>query len=238
MTAYDMNLAADSVKTMRIARMKAFLRPMLNRRGKDAFLKSLPRNATVLDVGCGNNSPFQSKLQRPDLHYIGLDIGDYNQMFAPDKYADRYIIAPPEGFADEILKFANSCDAVISSHNIEHCNQPDDVLRAMLKSLRKGGRAYLCFPCEESVSFPKRENTLNFYTDPTHRIVPDFSDICETIESEGLKIDFATKRNRPFALFVIGLALEPLAFLTKKNMPGGTTWALYGFESIIWASRA
>ena len=222
---------------MRVARIKAFLRPILNRKGKDAFLRSLPRNATVLDVGCGNNSPFQLKLQRPDLYYIGLDVGDYNQTLAPDKYADRYLITSPEGFASEILKFSNSCDAVISSHNIEHCNQPDDVLRAMLKSLRKGGRAYLSFPCEESVSFPKRKNTLNFFTDSTHRIVPNFKKICNMSELEGLNIDFATKRNRPLALSVIGLALEPLAFLTKRNMPGGTTLALYGFESIIWASR-
>jgi hypothetical protein len=47
-----------------------WLRP----RGKLAFLKSLPPGARVLDVGCGNNSPRDAKVLRPDLIYTGLDM--------------------------------------------------------------------------------------------------------------------------------------------------------------------
>ena len=38
----------------------------------------------------------------------------------------------------------------------------------MCISLKKGGILYMAFPCEESITFPSREGTLNFYDDPTH----------------------------------------------------------------------
>ena len=55
--------------------VKKILRP----NGKDAFLMSLPRAAEILDVGCGNNSPFRTKKILPKCIYTGIDIGDYNQ---------------------------------------------------------------------------------------------------------------------------------------------------------------
>lgn len=34
-----------------------------------------------------------------------------------------------------------------------------------------------------------------------------------------------------------GLLLEPLANWPGRNMPAGSTWALYGFESILCGRR-
>lgn len=209
---------------------------LLKSRGKCAFLNSLPWKATVLDVGCGNNSPKMAKAQRSDIYYIGLDIADYNQE-SPSEYANKYILADPDSFTDEILKFDGSLDAVISSHNIEHCYAPDDVLHAICKSLAPGGRLYMSFPCEESVNFPKRGGTLNFFDDLTHRTIPDFKKIIRNMRKEGLSINFASKRYRPLVLAAMGLMLEPISAFTKRNMPATSTWALYGFESVIWASR-
>lgn len=52
-------------------------------------------------MGCGNNSPRDAKIPRPDLVYTGLDVGYYNQ---PDsiRYADAYLPVPPAEFADAI----------------------------------------------------------------------------------------------------------------------------------------
>jgi SAM-dependent methyltransferase len=213
------------------------LNVLLKRKGKASFLRLLPTNSSVLDVGCGNNSPLRFKTQRPDIYYIGLDISDYNQISDPNTYADKYIVTSPNLFATEIVKLNNQLDAVICSHNIEHCDQPDEVLDAMLKALKHGGRIYLSFPCEESVDFPQRRGTLNFYDDKTHKNVPDWEKILSKITSEGFSIHFAVKRYKPLFLSAIGLLLEPISAATKRVMPASTTWALYGFESIIWASR-
>lgn len=208
----------------------------LRPRGKLGFLRSLIRDARVLDVGCGNNSPRESKLLRPDVFYAGVDVGDFNQT-ASIEHADRYIITPPPRFAATIGEFAGQMDAVVSNHNIEHCDEPDAVLRAMVASLRPGGRIFMAFPCEESVGFPRRRGTLNFFDDYTHKTVPRWDEILARLRAEGLTIEYACRRYRPLVLALVGLLLEPLAALTGRNMPGGVGWALYGFESIIWARR-
>jgi SAM-dependent methyltransferase len=213
-------------------RVLPFLRP----RGWDNFVCSVRQNGKLLDVGCGNNSPFRVKLQRPDIFYVGLDVRDYHQQTGAHRWANEYVLVPPQEFAATIQSFANTFDAVISSHNLEHCDEPEAVLHAMLKSLKRGGKLYLSFPCEESVSFPRRE-PLNFFDDATHTKPPCFKGTMAAIRSQGCEIDFVAKRYRPAIPFLLGLTLEPYSRLRKKNMPAGSTWALYGFETVIWVSR-
>lgn len=207
---------------------------MLKSRGKMAFLMSLPPHAETLDVGCGNASPMKAKTLRPDIIYVGLDVGDYNQE-RPEQFADSYQVVEPTRFAKAIEAFEGRMDAVISSHNIEHCDEPERVLSAMLKALKPGGKLYISFPCEESVNFPRRAGTLNFYDDETHHKVPVWSLVCNTIRSAKFQIEFSSKRYRPLLLTCLGLLLEPVCALSRRATMA--TWALYGFESVIWASR-
>ena len=208
----------------------------LRRRGKQAFLKSLPAGARVLDVGCGNNSPRDAKVLRPDIVYTGLDVGDYNQQDSL-RYADAYIVVPPAEFAAGIAAHAGTMDAVVSSHNLEHCDDPQAVLHAMAQALRPGGRLFLAFPCEASVGFPRRLGCLNFFDDASHQAVPRWDTVVQTLLANGVTLVYAARRYRPMLLAAAGLLLEPLARWRGRNMPAGTTWALYGFESIIWARR-
>jgi SAM-dependent methyltransferase len=217
--------------------LKYLFKRLLRRRGKAAFLQAVPENATILDTGCGTNSPVRAKEQRPDIHYIGLDVADYNHVSPPQDHADRYIVVLPQDYAAEIEKLRGQCDAIISSHNLEHCLEPERVLAAMCGALHGGGRLYLTFPCEESVAFPKRAGTLNFYDDPTHKQVPNYRNVLDILMGNGMRIDYSRKRHRPAILFLVGLLLEPISILTRRTMPGLSTWALYGFESVIWASR-
>lgn len=219
-----------------ITKLKNLALSLSKRKGLIAFLRCLPLNSSVLDVGCGNKSPLYFKTQRPDIYYIGIDIGDYNQSTDSIAYADKYIVTTPTSFAAEIGNLKGQLDAVVSSHNLEHCNQPDVVLEAMLKAVKAGGSIYLSFPCEESVYFPKRFGTLNFYDDPTHIIVPNWEKIISKITSEGFLIKYSARRYRPLFLSIVGLILEPISLSTRRVMPFAT-WALYGFESVIWASR-
>jgi SAM-dependent methyltransferase len=210
----------------------SWLRP----RGKLAFLKSLPAGARVLDVGCGNNSPRDTKVLRPDLVYTGLDVGDYNQQDSI-RYADAYIVVPPAEFAAAIALQEGRMDAVVSSHNLEHCDDAPAVLRAMAAALRPGGMLFLAFPCEASVGFPRRRGSLNFFDDATHQQVPRWRDVLEEVRACGVTVVYASRRYRPKLLATVGLALEPLGWVLGRNMPAGSTWALYGFESVIWARR-
>ncbi|TDY25511.1 SAM-dependent methyltransferase [Paraburkholderia sp. BL6665CI2N2] len=211
-----------------------FLKKILRPNGKMHFLSQLQQNASILDVGCGNNSPFDTKNILPNSHYTGLDIGDYNQI-KPNK-ADSYILSTPENFSNEISMFTNEFDAVISAHNIEHCDDRLGTFQAMLKSLKPGGKIFLSFPCEQSKFFPKRAGTLNYYDDPTHKYSPpDFDSFLVTLKDYNFQIIFATKNYKSTSLWVLGLLIEPISKIRNRVMLG--TWEFYGFESIIIAKK-
>ena len=214
--------------------LKNFTRPFINPLNKIDFLRGLSPNASILDVGCGNNSPFFVKKILPKCAYTGIDVGDYNQ--TKPILADNYLITSSESFADEIRKFANSFDAVISTHNLEHCDEREKTLEAMLKALKVGGRIFLSFPCEQSVSFPKRGGTLNYYDDQTHKFSPpSFKKVLGTFEELGFQLNHAAKNYSPKIYWIVGFIQEPISKFRNKVMRG--TWSYYGFESIIIATK-
>lgn len=204
-------------------------------RFKPNFLRTLPPRARILDVGCGNDSPRHVKEVRPDTIYTGIDIGDYNQTDSATRFADEYLIIAPDEFAPTIAGFKGQFDGIISAHNLEHCNAPFDVLSAMIQAIKPGGKLYLSFPCEESVFFPSRRGTLNFYDDDTHKHVLPFDQILKYLRENGCAIEFSAKRYRPFPLFVLGFFSEPESIAKNQVIDG--TWAYWGFESLIWARR-
>jgi SAM-dependent methyltransferase len=206
----------------------------LRRRGKIAFLSRLHPDSSIFDVGCGSNSPYSTKQILPKCKYTGIDIGDHNQ--TKPNLSDRYIIAEPINFAGEIAKLTNTFDAVVSSHNLEHCNDRHGTLRAMLAALKPNGLIYVSFPCEPSTHFPKRKGCLNYYDDETHKYAPPaFDEVITELNSHGFEILFAARRYRPLILRLIGLCLEPLSQRKQQILTG--TWEFYGFESVIWARK-
>jgi SAM-dependent methyltransferase len=202
--------------------------------GKHSFLGRLAPLCSILDVGCGNNSPQNTKNILPGCFYTGIDIGHYNQQ--NPNAADKYVITSPEGFVSEISSYKECFDAVISSHNLEHCNDRDGTLSAMLIAVKPGGYIYLSFPCEESVSFPKRKGTLNYYDDNTHKgVPPSFDEVLLKIQASGFDVHVKVRNHRPTLLRTLGWLLEPISKRSKKVLRG--TWEFYGFETIIWAQK-
>ncbi len=213
--------------------IKSSLLTIASPRGKRAFLGTLGRHVRLLDVGCGNNSPYSVKTQKPDAYYVGLDIADYHQ--TKPLLADDYILSTPENFPLAIEKMAGTMDAVISSHNIEHCLDPDRVVRAMGAALKPGGTLYMSFPSEASATFPSRGGCLNFYDDSTHLALPRFDHISRGLQDAGCTILVGEPRYQPTVSWWVGALLEPISRLRRHTMFG--TWAFYGFESILWAQR-
>lgn len=97
------------------------------------------KKARILDVGCGNNIVKYIKKICPNCYYIGVDVGDYNLDLDAKAKMDEYHVVKAADFADKIKEFRGSVDIVVSSHNIEHCNEPVKVLENMVGSLRLGG---------------------------------------------------------------------------------------------------
>lgn len=215
--------------------LKTMLRPLVKRHPKQSFLLKQSPNASILDVGCGNDSSWWVKSILPFSRYTGIDVGD-DWNTKPSR-ADRYIIVKPEEFSEEIGRLSDQFDVVISAHNLEHCNCPEATFGAMLRALKDGGQMFLSFPCEQSVSFPSRAGTLNYFDDKTHRgIPPSYNSVLKTLNEHQFKIIFAKRNYRTFPYWMIGLCQEPFSSLRGKRLTG--TWQFYGFESIIIAEKS
>ncbi len=197
--------------------VKYIIRPQ----GKYSFLRKIDCCGKILDVGCGNNSAFAIKSIFPRFHYTGVDIGDYNQ--TKPNLADNYILTEPERFSLEIGKFVCCFDAVVSSHNIEHCDDRPSTMKAMLDAVRVGGLIYLSFPCEASVNFPCRMGTLNYYDDGTHRgVPPNFDEMLLTLKEDNFEVIFSSRNYRPLLLRILGFLYEPFSRLQSRVLLG--TW--------------
>jgi SAM-dependent methyltransferase len=198
-------------------------------------LEIIRHNGILLDVGCGNDSPYYIKIIRPDIIYTGIDVEDCNQ--TKPNLADTYILVEPENFSQTIAEMPESFDAVISSHNLEHCNDREKTLEAMIKALKPNGYMYLSFPTEDSINFPgPRKGTLNYYDDKTHKdLPPNFDKIITTLKQNNMEILFANKSYKPFFFYIIGFLFE---WKSKKDKEvNWATWAYWGFETIIWAKK-
>ena len=202
------------------------------------FVINLPIHSKVLDVGCGSHGSTKLKSKRKDLKYVGIDIGHYNFNEIDVNNCDEFILTTPEEFDKKIGQFDNEFDAIISNHNLEHCNNYIAVVLAMIKSLKKNGKIYIAFPAENSVHFPARNGSLNFYDDTTHINLIQFNAMIQLLKENGLKINYKTKNYQPIIPYLIGFILEPISKYkkTQMNFLNGT-WAYYGFETIIIAEK-
>jgi 2-polyprenyl-3-methyl-5-hydroxy-6-metoxy-1,4-benzoquinol methylase len=214
--------------------IKNFFRKLMRPRGRTAFLLNLKSKSIILDVGCGNNSASKIKKILSDCYYVGIDVSNYNNDEL--SYADEYILTSPEEFSNRISKEREKFDAVISAHNLEHCQKYEKTIQAIVSALKGGGKMYLSFPSEGSLNFPSRNGTLNYYDDPSHsKTIPKYQEVINILKSQNMEIIYSTRSYKPIFLFFIGAIIEPLASKIKKNLIG--TWEFYGFETIIWAQK-
>ena len=217
-------------------KLKTFLMRVINSNSKALFYSRLKSNINILDVGCGNDSVKDIKAYFPNSNYTGIDIHDFNLTKDSKKLMQNYFIFTSKKFDIGIDKLNKKYDLILSYHNLEHCEKPYDVLHAMMKKLKKNGYICLRFPNSNSINFPSREGTLNYYDDHTHQATPpDFKKICNILNQYEVKFIIKKKAYKPLFQFLIGFLFEPLSFILKKNMP--CTWEYYGFESVIYAKK-
>jgi ubiquinone/menaquinone biosynthesis C-methylase UbiE len=190
----------------------------------------------LLDVGAGNHSASLVKHYLPNASYYGIDISkDYNN--------DESDFELMDGFWEKDLtklQFDDipneSFNAILMAHIIEHLENGDEVIAALLPKLKKGGLIYIEYPGETSMSLPSKKGTLNFHDDDTHvRLysVPELKNLleqhnCEVIES-GTRKDW-----RYIALMPLKI---PFHLLKSGYVPGSVYWDFFGFAEFVFAKR-
>lgn len=211
--------------------LKVRFKKLVDKNCKFNWIESVPRNARVLDIGCGNDSALKLKSVREDIVYHGVDISDYNLSHAGRKAMDKYFIFQESTFLAELEGLTNDYDCVVLSHVLEHVNNPNDLLSAITKKLKRGGKCFISFPAIESVNFPKRNWTLNFYDDLTHLNLIDADRLVESL-SKYYKIERYVRRNYGrWSTRVLATILDLLSGVFKKNT--FLSWYRWGFEVVI-----
>lgn len=146
---------------------------------RTAFLKTLPMNAVVADIGAGDGSlsVFRTWLapMREDicLYAYSIEKGEKFDDFAGYEVSDWNVARP----RFDGLRF----DGVVSAHFIEHIHDPSTFMEWAALKLVPGGRAYVEWPSPVSCDLPSRQELLDhgvnlvisrFDDDRTHQALP------------------------------------------------------------------
>lgn len=110
----------------------------------DVLNKHLPKDATVLDVGCGNGIISRS-LGRHGFNVLGIDISDKTIARAQelnDQPTVRFEVMSAEQLSVSETKY----HAVICSEVLEHLQQPEKLLQVLYHSLKDDGTLIVTVP--------------------------------------------------------------------------------------------
>jgi trans-aconitate methyltransferase len=209
------------IKSMMPVRFKRFYRELHG------------REFSLLDVGCGNHSPAQTRKWFPQCRYSGIDRESYN-------LDDRDKEAMGTSFAIDLQKQSLSpvpdraYDVILLSHVIEHLTNGLEVLAELAAKLAPGGRIYVEFPSERSLRLPSMKGTLNFHDDPTHVRLYTVAEVRKVLESYGLEIVSAGRR-RDMAHILLCPVHLVYNLLKNRRLSAAALWDLLGFADYVYA---
>jgi 2-polyprenyl-6-hydroxyphenyl methylase/3-demethylubiquinone-9 3-methyltransferase len=110
----------------------------------EEYLKPLPPNATVIDLGCGNGS-FLANFRGRGWKLVGIDFSESGIQLAQTRFPDiRFEVA--DATEDLSSLGYGSFDAVISTEVIEHIFLPRKYATNCFRLLRPGGMVVMSTP--------------------------------------------------------------------------------------------
>ena len=191
---------------------------------------------TLLDVGAGNHSAQLVKKHFPACRYFGLDISkDYNN--------DAADFALMEGFYEldlTSLQFDaipdDFFDVIMITHVIEHLENGDAVLAALMPKLKVGGVIYVEYPGKRSLTLPSMRETLNFHDDPTHVRLYSVDEVSEVLQGAGARVIKAGTR-RDWRIIAMMPLTVPYNLIRKGYLRGSLFWDFFGFAEYVFAER-
>ena len=200
--------------------------------------KDYRQKQNILDIGCGGNSPQNTKIVFPLSRYVGIDRDfSYHNNKISLSLIDKKI---NHDLNDDISVLEKSLekeyfDIIIFNHTIEHTVNGLEILELMTRKLKPNGCIYIEFPSIRSLSLPSMKGTLNFCDDITHLRLYSIQEVSNVLLSNRCSILRAGRR-----LNWISILFFPLRFLTcifLKKSPAGIFWDLTGFADFVFGYK-
>ena len=106
--------------------------------------KSLPANASILDVGCGNGV-ISRHLGKFGFNVTGIDVSDktIEKANALNTLSNVSFIKKS---AEELMATGQQYDAIICSEVLEHLDHPEALLEVLNKTLSQNGKLIITVP--------------------------------------------------------------------------------------------
>lgn len=189
------------------------------------------KKLNVLDVGCGNHSPSETKLNFKNIVYHGLDLEVNPNYFESDKSSiEKMFISNLDDLDLKEIE-NNYYDVIIMCHVIEHLHNGEKVISLLNSKLKKNGYFYIECPSPNSVNLPSMQGTLNFFDDVTHVKIYSIDTIINVLKNETVVISSGVVRS------FFNLILIPYKILKSKISRGYIRayilWDFFGFANYV-----
>ena len=164
----------------------------------------------ILDIGCGGNSPYLTKLIYPNCRYVGIDRDfSYHNSQNSINLIDKKI---KHDLNDDILNLEDKIsdekfDIIIFNHTIEHTTKGLDILKSVITKLNTNGCIYIEFPSVRSLNLPSMRGTLNFCDDNTHLRIYTVQEIANLLLRFNCKIIKGGRRFNLFSILIIPIRI-------------------------------
>lgn len=223
---------------------KYIIRFLEFRSEKYTYLRHIPENGKVLDIGCGDCRRLRYRSYfRNDLVNYGIDSRDDVRC---GKYLNTFynldITREKLPFAEEYF------DLVVLSHVVEHL--PKDgflfVMKEIRRVLKEGGYVYIEFPSEKTRHFMTAETlrrfacpvtTLNFYDDKTHISLYTIQELTGILRDEKMSVCGSGDIREPVKKCLSPMLLLAGYMMRDKSIFTGSLWALLNWASFIIARK-
>ncbi len=191
----------------------------------------------ILDVGCGNHSPAQTKKWFKNCEYYGIDQDAYNNDDSDFALMNKFYRIDLSRNITELDEVPNNFfDIVIINHVIEHLPNGHEVLLELIKKIKIGGKIYIEFPSIKSLSLPSMHGALNFCDDPTHVRLYSLKEVANILLSNNFKVLKGGTRRDCWRIILFPITVLYL-FLLYRRLSAGAFQDLVGFAKYVYAEK-